>query len=184
MKRAKLGVYYTPPEVVDYIVKSIHKLLKEMFGKDKGLAEESESLKLLDPVAGTLTFIIRALGRALLELEHNRIGGVIPLNIKNHILSDFYAFEIQVVPYIIGHLRVAMSLEKVWDYEFEKDERFQFYLTNTLEMKEPEQELLLPQLTEEGREARKVKEKEPILVVLGNPPYSVSSENERLGIIS
>nr|QNO55659.1 hypothetical protein AMFAPHJD_00034 [Methanosarcinales archaeon ANME-1 ERB7] len=168
--------YYTPPEVVDYIVKSIHKLLKGKFGKEKGLAEEG--LKLLDPAAGTLTFIIRALGRALLELQDNRLGGMIPLNIKNHILSDFYAFEIQVVPYIIGHLRVAMSLEKVWNYEFDKDDRFQFYLTNTLEMKEPEQELLLPQLTEEGQEARYVKEKEPILVVLGNPPYSVSSENK------
>ena len=157
-------------------LKSIHKLLKEKFGKEKGLAEEG--LKLLDPAAGTLTFIIRALGRALLELQDNHLGGMIPLNIKNHVLSDFYAFEIQVVPYIIGHLRVAMSLEKVWDYEFEGDDRFQFYLTNTLEMKEPEQELLLPQLTEEGQEARYVKEKEPILVVLGNPPYSVSSENK------
>jgi predicted helicase len=175
-ERAKLGVYYTPPEVVDYIVKSIHKLLKEKFGKDRGLAEEG--LKLLDPAAGTLTFIIRALGRALLELQDNHLGGMIPLNIKNHILADFYAFEIQVVPYIIGHLRVAMSLEKVWGYEFDKDERFQFFLTNTLEMKEPEQELLLPQLTEEGQEAMYVKEKEPILVVLGNPPYSVSSENK------
>lgn len=175
-ERAKLGVYYTPPEVVDYIVKSIHKLLKEKFGKEKGLAEEG--LKLLDPAAGTLTFIIRALGRALLELQDKHLSGMIPLNIKNHILSDFYAFEIQVVPYIIGHLRVAMSLEKVWDYEFEEDDRFQFYLTNTLEMKEPEQELLLPQLTEEGQEAMYVKEKEPILVVLGNPPYSVSSENK------
>ncbi len=175
-ERAKLGVYYTPPEVVDYIVKSIHKLLKEKFGKDKGLAEEG--LKLLDPAAGTLTFIIRALGRALLELQDKRLGGMIPSNIKNHILSDFYAFEIQVVPYIIGHLRVAMSLEKVWDYEFEKGDRFQFYLTNTLEMKEPEQELILRQLTEEAQEAKRVKEKEPILVVLGNPPYSVSSENK------
>jgi predicted helicase len=100
------------------------------------------------------------------------------LNIKNHILADFYAFEIQVVPYIIGHLRVAMSLEKVWNYEFDKDDRFQFYLTNTLEMKEPEQELLLQQLTEEGQEAREVKEEVPILVVLGNPPYSGISENK------
>ncbi|RCV65010.1 putative helicase [Methanophagales archaeon] len=175
-ERAKLGVYYTPPEVVDYIVKSIHKLLKDKLGKEKGLAEEG--LKLLDPAAGTLTFIIRALGRALLELQDCHLGGIIPLNIKNHILADFHAFEIQVVPYIIGHLRVAMSLEKVWNYEFEADDRFQFDLTNTLEMKEPEQELLLPQLTAEGQEARYVKEKEPILVVLGNPPYSVSSENK------
>ena len=157
-------------------LKSIHKLLKEKFGKDRGLAEEG--LKLLDPAAGTLTFIIRALGRALLELQDYHLGGMIPLNIKNHILADFYAFEIQVVPYIIGHLRVAMSLEKVWNYEFEDDDRFQFYLTNTLEMKEPEQELLLQQLTEEGREAMYVKEKEPILVVLGNPPYSGMSENK------
>jgi predicted helicase len=175
-ERQKLGVYYTPPEVVEYIVKSIHKLLKKKFKKDQGLAEQG--LKLLDPAAGTLTFVIRALGRALRELEQNRLGGLIPFNIKNHILSDFYAFEILLVPYVIGHLRVAMSLEKVWGYEFKKDERFQFYLTNTLEMKEPEQELLLPQLTEEGRKAMEVKEKTPILVVLGNPPYSVSSENK------
>ncbi|MBN1761487.1 MAG: N-6 DNA methylase [Methanomicrobia archaeon] len=174
-ERAKLGVYYTPPEVVDYIVKSIHNLLKEKFGKGKGLAEEG--LKLLDPAAGTLTFIIQALRKAEFELLDNRMGGLIPLNIKNHILADFYAFELQVVPYIIGHLRVAMSLE-AWEYEFSKDERFQFYLTNTLEMKEPEQELLLPQLTEEGREAMNVKEKEPILVVLGNPPYFGMSENK------
>jgi type I restriction-modification system DNA methylase subunit len=80
-ERAKLGVYYTPPEVVDYIVKSIHKLLKDKFGKDKGLAEED--LKLLDPAAGTLTFIIRAPGRALLELQDKHLGGMIPLNIKN-----------------------------------------------------------------------------------------------------
>jgi len=179
-ERAKLGVYYTPPEVVDYIVKSIHKLLKEKFGKGKGLAEEG--LKLLDPAAGTLTFIIHALRKAEFELLNNRMGGLISLNIKNHILADFYAFEIQVVPYIIGHLRIAMSLE-AWEYEISKDERFQFYLTNTLEMREPGQELLLPQLTEEGREAIKVKEKEPILVVLGNPPYSVSSQNKDIPFI-
>ncbi len=161
--------------MVDYIVKSIHKLLKDKFGKEKGLAEEG--LKLLDPAAGTLTFIIQALRKAEFELLDNRMGGLIPLNIKNHILRDFYAFELQVVPYIIGHLRVAMALE-AWEYEFSKDERFQFYLTNTLEMKEPEQELLLPQLTEEGQEAMNVKEKEPILVVLGNPPYFGMSENK------
>ena len=176
-EKKKLGVYYTPPEVVAYIVASVHKLLKEKFRKHQGLAEYG--VKLLDPAAGTLTFVIRAIGRALAELKDHRLDGLIPSNIKGHILSDFFAFEILIVPYVVGHLRVAMYLEDKWGHKLEEDdERIKFYLTNSLELKEPEQMLFLPELTEEGKKASEVKEKVPILVVIGNPPYSVSSENK------
>ena len=63
-------------------------------------------------------------------------------------------------------------------YQFKEGKRFQFYLTNTLEMKDPKQISFLIDLAKEGQEAKRIKEKVPILVVLGNPPYSVSSENK------
>jgi len=73
---------------------------------------------------------------------------------------------------------MASYLEDRWNYRYSEGERFRFYLTNSLEMKEPEQVPLLAELTEEGREAKKVKEEVPILVILGNPPYSGISENK------
>ncbi len=97
--------------------------------------------------------------------------------IQEHILRHFHAFEILVAPYTIGHFKVSMVLEEM-GYKFKDDERFQFYLTNTLEMKEPKQLSFLIDLAKEGQEAKRIKEKVPILVVLGNPPYSVSSENK------
>ncbi len=174
-ERGKLGVYYTPIPVVSYIVRSIHILLKRKFKKAKGLAEEDVTL--LDPAAGTLTFIIRAIREALSELKESH-SGLVPLQIENHILPNYFAFELLIVPYIIGHLRAAMVLEREFGYKLKENERFRFYLTNSLEMREPKQALLLPELTEEGREAKRVKEEVSILVVLGNPPYSVSSENK------
>ncbi len=82
-----------------------------------------------------------------------------------------------MAPYTVGHFKVSMILEEM-GYKFKEDERFKFYLTNTLEMKEPKQISFLIDLAKEGSEAKKVKEEVPILVVLGNPPYSVSSENK------
>ncbi|RLG35949.1 MAG: DNA methyltransferase, partial [Candidatus Alkanophagales archaeon] len=186
-EKKRLGIYYTPVGVVAYIVASAHKLLQTKFGLELGLAEQG--VKLLDPAAGTLTFVIRAIGRALAEFESRGLGGLIPFYIKHHILKNFYAFEISLVPYVIGHLRVAKYLEDRWGYklgetsppdrsELREPDRFQFYLTNTLEMRKPSEAPLLMELTEEGKRAEEVKERIPILVVLGNPPYSVSSENK------
>ncbi|MCW7071937.1 MAG: N-6 DNA methylase [Methanophagales archaeon] len=175
-EKKRLGVFYTPPEVVAYIVGSVHGLLKSEFGKDQGLAEYG--VKLLDPAAGTLTFLIRAIGRAFAELTENRLDGLVRANLKGHILTDFFAFELLIVPYVVGHLRAAMYLKDKWGLELEAGERVRFYLTNALEMQEPAQVPLLPELTAEGQAAKRVKEKEQILVVLGNPPYSGVSENK------
>ena len=175
-ERERLGVYYTPLPVVSYIVRSIHRLLKDKFKKPEGLA--TRDVTLLDPAAGTLTFVVQAIKQVKKELEERNKEGLIKSYIEEHILPHFYAFEILMAPYTVGHFKASMVLEEM-GYKLKKDERFQFYLTNTLEMKEPGgQQRILINLTEEGKEAKKVKEKVPILVILGNPPYSVSSENK------
>jgi len=174
-ERQRLGVYYTPLPVVSYIVRSIHKLLKEKFGKSEGLA--TSDVTLLDPAAGTLTFIVQAIKEVKRELEEKKKEGLITSYIEEHILPHFHAFEILVAPYTVGHFKVSMVLEDM-GYRFKKDERFQFYLTNTLEMKTPRQMSFLIDLTKEAQEANRIKEKVSILAVLGNPPYSVSSENK------
>ena len=174
-ERERLGVYYTPLPVVAYIVKSIHKLLKEKFGKAEGLA--TADVTLLDPAAGTLTFVVQAIKQVQNELQEKKKQGLMTSYIEEHILPHFHAFEILVAPYTVGHFKVSMTLEEM-GYQFKKDERFQFYLTNTLEMKEPKQGSFLIDLAREGQEAKRIKEKVPILVIIGNPPYSVSSENK------
>jgi len=174
-ERERLGVYYTPLPVVSFIVKSIHKLLKEKFEKSEGLA--TNDVTLLDPAAGTLTFVVQSIKQVQKELEEKKKQGLITSYIEEHILQHFHAFEILVAPYTVGHFKVSMVLEDM-GYQFKKDQRFQFYLTNTLEMKEPKQISFLVDLTKEGQEAKRIKEKVPILIVLGNPPYSVSSENK------
>ena len=171
-ERQRLGVYYTPLPLVSYIVRSIHKLLKDRFGKSEGLA--TRDVTLLDPAAGTLTFVVQAIKQVQKELEEKNKLGLITSYIQEHILPHFHAFEILVAPYTVGHFKVAMILEEM-GYKFKEDKRFQFYLTNTLEMKEPKQISFLIDLTKEGQEATRIKEKVPILVVLGNPPYSFKS---------
>lgn len=174
-ERERLGVYYTPLPAVSYIVRSIHGLLKDKFGKSEGLA--TTDVTLLDPAAGTLTFVVQAIKQVQKELEEKNKGGLVKSYIEEHIIPHFHAFEILVAPYTVGHFKVSMILEEM-GYRFKTDERFQFFLTNTLEMKTPKQTSVLIDLTKEGQEAQRIKEKVPILVVLGNPPYSVSSENK------
>ena len=174
-ERERLGVYYTPLPVVSYIVKSIHELLKGKFVKGEGLA--TSDVTLLDPAAGTLTFVVQAIKQVQKELEGKKKEGLLKSYIEEHILPHFHAFEILVAPYTVGHFKVSMVLEDM-GYQFKEGKRFQFYLTNTLEMKDPKQISFLIDLAKEGQEAKRIKEKVPILVVLGNPPYSVSSENK------
>ena len=136
-----------------YIVRSVHKILKKDLNLKDGFADNH--VMLLDPAAGTATFVIRAIEEALSEYREGKLAGLIPFVISNHIIPHFYAFELLIVPYVIGHLRMASYLEDRWNYRYREGERFRFYLTNSLEMKEPEQMPLLTELTEEGREGRR-----------------------------
>ena len=174
--RERRGVYYTPESVVGYIVRSIHSILKTHFGFSDGLA--SQEVKLLDPAGGTLTFPAAAIHLAAKEFVKKYGEGGLHYWIKKHILQDFYAFELMMAPYAIGHLKMGFILDEL-SYSLADDERFKLYLTNTLEMEEIKQ-ISIPgvsSLSEESHLAGKVKKEQPILVILGNPPYSGISSN-------
>lgn len=174
--REKRGVYYTPEPVVSYIVRSLHNILKVHFNRADGLA--SDTVTVLDPAAGTLTFLAEAAKLAVEEFVLKYGEGGKEDFIKEHILKNFYAFELMMAPYAVGHLKMSFLLEEL-GYKLQKDDRFKLYLTNTLEMEELDQSELpgMASLSEESHLAGKVKKEQPILVILGNPPYSGHSSN-------
>ncbi len=174
--REKRGVYYTPEPVVKYIVRSVHSLLKSHFNLQDGLA--SKEVTLLDPAGGTLTFPAEAIKLAVKEFTEKYGDGGKKSFIKNQLLKNFYAFELMMAPYAIGHLKISFLLEEL-GYTMEEDDRFKLYLTNTLDMEDLQQTQIpgLESLSEESHEAGKVKQQESILVIMGNPPYSANSAN-------
>ena len=175
--REKRGVYYTPEPVVNYIVQSVHELLKTHFRLSDGLA--AENVTLLDPAAGTLTFPAEAVKVAVKEFTDKYGPGGKAGFIKNQILENFYAFELMMAPYAIGHLKMGFLLDEL-GYRLSNDERFKLYLTNTLEMEDLEQIQIpgLSSLSQESHLAGKVKKEQPLLVIVGNPPYSGHSANK------
>ncbi len=176
-ERERRGVYYTPEPVVGYIVRSLNGLLKTEFDKRDGLA--SDSVTLLDPAAGTMTFVARAAQQAVAEFEAKYGRGGREDFIRRHILENFYALELMMAPYAVGHLKMSFFLEEL-GHRLADDERVPFYLTNALDVAELEQSLLpgLSALAEESRLAGAVKKQTPILLILGNPPYSYDSSNK------
>ena len=174
--RERRGVYYTPEPVVQYIVRSVHSLLKSHFNLPDGLADPAVTL--LDPAAGTLTFPAEAIKLAVQEYVQKYGEGGKAKFIHTQILKNYYAFELMMAPYAIGHMKISYLLEAL-GYHLQEDESFQLYLTNTLEMEEITQSELpgMRALSEESRLAGRVK-REPILVIMGNPPYSVLSANK------
>ncbi|HOF97769.1 MAG TPA: N-6 DNA methylase [Paludibacteraceae bacterium] len=174
--REKRGVYYTPEPVVRYIVRSVNELLKTHFDMPDGLA--SKNVTLLDPAAGTLTFPAEAVKLAVKEFTEKYGSGGRNNFIRNQVLENFFAFELMMAPYAIGHLKMSFLLEEL-GYKLNDEERFKLYLTNTLEMDELEQISIpgLSSLSEESHLAGKIKKEQPVLVILGNPPYSGISAN-------
>lgn len=173
--REKRGVYYTPEPVVKYIVRSVHEILKTDFNMPDGLA--NEGVTLLDPAAGTLTFPAESIKLAV-ETYVSKYGeGGKDNFIRNQILPNFYAFELMMAPYAIGHMKVAYLLEAL-DFKMQGDDAFKLYLTNTLEKEEIHETTFpfLRALSVESHNAARIK-REPVLVILGNPPYSGASAN-------
>ena len=138
----------------------------------------NENVTILDPAAGTLTFIAEAIKQAITEFTSKYGEGGKEDFIKEHILSNFYAFELMIAPYAIGHVKISFLLEEM-GHELH-DEEMKFYLTNTLELEDIEQTALpgMAALAEESRKAGAVKKKIPIWIILGNPPYSGMSANK------
>jgi predicted helicase len=174
--REKRGVYYTPEPVVSFIVRSIHQILKDKFDMGYGLA--SKNVTLLDPAGGTLGFIYHAIELAVKETRDKIGDGAVNSLIKEWILPNYYAFELMMAPYAIGHMKISFLLEEL-GYKMSDDERVKYYLTNTLEMQELQESKFpgMSSLSHESHEAGKVKKDTPVLVILGNPPYSGHSSN-------
>ena len=181
-ERERRGVYYTPEPVVSYIVRSLHHILKETFGKKDGLADRSVTL--LDPAAGTMTFVAAACREAVREYVDKYGSGSTSEFIRSHILEHFFAFELMMAPYAVGHLKMSFFLEEL-GHRLADDERMKFFLTNTLDMKDLEKTHIpgMSSLSVESHLAGEVKKDKPILVILGNPPYSGHSVNRGQWIV-
>jgi type I restriction-modification system DNA methylase subunit len=176
-KRKQHGVYYTPQPVVSYIVRSVDQTLRNSFGKPDGLADPSVTV--LDPAAGTMTFPATAVRLAAATYKAKYGDGSLDSWIKGHVLRDFYAFELMMAPYAIGHLRMGTLLTEL-GYTMSSDDRFKLYLTNTLDVSTAEQNPIpgLSPLADESHMAEAVKTTQPVLVIMGNPPYSGTSSNK------
>lgn len=178
--RKSKGVYYTPPPVVNFIVRSLEYILQDKFKIKDGFSARKK-VTALDFATGTGTFILEIFKQILDKLPKS--SGKRDLIIREHILKNFFGFEYLIAPYTIAHLRLSQYL-KDKGYELEGKERFQIYLTNSLEPIDKQIKIpLLPALSNETKEAQKVKD-QPILVITGNPPYSKKSKNNGEWIVN
>lgn len=173
--RKSRGVYYTPEPVVSYIVRSVDWLLREKFGKKDGLADPS--VLVLDPACGTGTFLY-----AVIKLIHERISakgqyGAWSGYVRDNLLPRIFGFELLMAPYAVAHLKLGLLLQET-GYDFGSDERLGIFLTNTLEEAAKKSDMLFAQwISEESNAASAIKKDKPVMVVLGNPPYSGQPAN-------
>lgn len=175
-QRERVGVYYTPDAVVDFIVRAVDEILRRDFGKDTGLADPSVTL--LDPATGTATFLAHAYRHVYQQMTEAGDGGVWPDRARAHLMRHFYGFELLPAAYTLAHIKLRALLAEL-NVPLKDDERLPVYLTNTLEEGIKAQIALpiLDVLSKEVVTANAIKSSEPILVVLGNPPYSGHSAN-------
>jgi predicted helicase len=167
------GVYYTPEPVVSYIVRSIDHLLKTRFNRPKGLVDENTLI--LDPATGTATFLYFVIDQ--IHQKFAKQAGAWDCYVAQHLLNRIFGFELLMAPYAIAHLKIGMQLQET-GYQFGSDQRLGIFLTNTLEEAAKKSDQLYANwISDEANAAAKIKRDNPILVVLGNPPYSGVSAN-------
>ena len=170
--RKSRGVYYTPPPVVNFIVRAINDVLKDTFGIKNGLADRKR-VTVLDFATGTGTFLLEVLQQIFDVVSDGLRDDVI----REHALKNLYGFEYLIAPYTIAHLKLSQFLHDK-GFRMRPKERLQIYLTNTLEpIQLLEKNYMVPSLMQEVELADKVKQKD-ILVITGNPPYSGHSLNK------
>jgi predicted helicase len=169
--RKSRGIYYTPPPVVNFIVRAVNDILKTTFGMKDGFADRRR-VTVLDFATGTGTFLLEVL-QEIIEVVPEGLQDQL---IREHALKNLYGFEYLIAPYTIAHLKLSQYLHDK-GFRMQPKERLQIFLTNTLEPIEPQQNWLLPALSKEVEQAQGIKDK-PILVITGNPPYSGHSLNK------
>ena len=173
--RKQLGVWYTPGEVVHYMVARVDKALKDDLGISDGLA--AENVYVLDPCCGTGAYLAEVLRRIAANLEGQGLGALAGARVKQAALNRVFGFEIMPAPFVVAHLQVGLTMQDL-DAPLADDgtERAGVFLTNALtgwEPTEKEKQLVaFPEMAEERDRANQVKRDRPILVILGNPPYN------------
>ena len=173
-RRVDRGVYYTPPQVISYIVRSVDSLLRTELNRPDGLADDGTLI--LDPATGTGGFLLTVLDHIRESVTETYGIGEWVQYINAQLVKRIFGFELLVAPYTIAHLKLSLFLQA---QGWRADERLRIYLTNTLEQPEEMQPSLpfAEFISDEANAALSVKRDEPLLIILGNPPYPRSSAN-------
>ena len=171
--RKQLGVWYTPAEVVRYMVARVDKALKDDLHIPDGLA--ADNVYVLDPCCGTGAYLAEVLRRIAENLTGKGMGALAGARVKQAAIERVFGFEIMPAPFVVAHLQVGLTMQDL-DAPLTDagNERPGVFLTNALTGWEPRttKPLPFPELEEERDRAEKVKQTTPILVILGNPPYN------------
>ncbi len=182
--RKSRGVYYTPEPVVSFIVRSVDAILKDRFDLPLGLADNAKDpvtqkpkVQILDPATGTGTFLYEVVKQIYRNLEEIGMANQWDSYVRDNLLNRVFGFELLMAPYAIAHLKLGLELQEL-GYKFKGKQRLGIYLTNTLDEALKKSEILFGQfVAQEANEASTVKRDTPVMVVLGNPPYSYESSN-------
>ena len=171
--RKQLGVWYTPAEVVRYMVARVDRALKDDLGIADGLA--AGNVYVLDPCCGTGAYLAEVLRRIAANLEGRGMGALTGARVKQAAMERVFGFEIMPAPFVVAHLQVGLTMQNLdAPLSEDGDERAGVFLTNALTGWEPrvQKPLPFPELEEERDRAERVKQDAPVLVILGNPPYN------------
>lgn len=191
--RKARGVWYTPAPVVNFIVRAVDDILKTEFDLPQGLADTSKTkikvdvqgkkveqdvhkVQILDPATGTGTFLAEAIKHIHKKFEGQQ--GIWSNYVETHLLPRFNGFELLMASYAMAHLKLDLLLTET-GYKPTTNQRFRVYLTNSLEEYHQDTGTLFANwLSTEANEANHIKRDTPVMCVIGNPPYSVSSNNK------
>jgi len=190
--RKELGVWYTPIEIVKYMVARVDTVLREELDIPDGLADPR--VYVLDPSCGTGAYLVEVLHKIHETLKAKGEDALAANDLKRAAMDRVFGFEILPAPFVVSHLQLGLLLQKLEAPLIDSmNERVSVYLTNALTGWEPPSEAVKARLAQlafsfaelraEYDAAERVKQEVPILVILGNPPYNafagVSPEEEQ-----
>jgi predicted helicase len=200
--RKARGVWYTPAPVVNFIVRAVDDILKTEFDLPQGLADTSKTtiqvgvqstdkrysdnikkidkevhrVQILDPATGTGTFLAEVVKHVYKKFEGQQ--GIWSNYVETHLLPRLNGFELLMASYAMAHLKLDLLLTET-GFKPTKDQRFRVFLTNSLEEHHPDTGTLFANwLSSEANEANRIKRDTPVMCIIGNPPYAVSSTNK------
>jgi hypothetical protein len=173
--RKQLGVWFTPPEIVQYMVTRVHTVLREELGIADGLADER--VVVLDPCTGTGSYLVETLRQIHATLSKRKGDVLAAQDVKKAAMTRVFGFEILPAPFVVAHLQLGLLLQNLGAPLLdENDERAGVYLTNALtgwdEPDGPQMALAIPEMEREREASAHVKRDEEVIVIIGNPPYS------------